>query len=152
MASHHSNETSRAVPAKVVVLRIEPGADLKESLDELARRHAIEAGVVITCVGSLSRAVIRLATGTTTRTLRRKLEIVSLVGTLSARGGSHLHVSLADTRGAVVGGHVKPGCIVFTTAEVAVGMLAGVQFEREQDERTGYRELVVRRGRKAPRA
>lgn len=148
MARRHSNETARAATAKVLALRLEPGADLKETLDELARRHAIEAGVVLTCVGSLSRAVIRLASGTKTRTLRRKLEIVSLVGTLSARGGSHLHVSLADTRGAMVGGHLKPGSIVFTTAEVAVGVLAGVRFEREQDERTGYRELVIRHGQR----
>ena len=46
-------------------------------------------------------------------------EIVSLVGTLAGEG--HLHASLSDHHGCVIGGHVMGNMIVFTTAEVVIG-------------------------------
>ncbi len=55
----------------------------------------------------------------------------------------HLHLSVADETGAVVGGHLMDGCEVFTTAEVVIGELPGVRFRRELDATYGYRELVV---------
>jgi len=136
---------------KVLVFRLEPGADLKGALDELARRHRIEAGVILTCVGSLQRATIRLAGGDVTKTWKRRFEIVSLVGTISVSGGSHLHVGLADARGAALGGHLKEGSLIFTTAEIAVGVISGTRFSREPDPRTGYHELVVSLSRSGPR-
>jgi uncharacterized protein len=54
-------------------------------------------------------------------------------------------MSVADAQGSVVGGHVLPGCIVRTTAELLVAWLDGWAFAREHDAATGYDELVVRR-------
>ena len=59
---------------------------------------------------------IRLANATATNkndtvTLEERFEIVSLTGTLS-RHGCHLHLSIADFQGNVVGGHVLDGCEV----------------------------------------
>lgn len=48
-----------------------------------------------------------------------KFEIVSLTGTLSA-GCHHLHVAMADSTGAVFGGHLLPGCVVRTTVEIVL--------------------------------
>jgi predicted DNA-binding protein with PD1-like motif len=48
-----------------------------------------------------------------------KFEIVSLTGTLSV-GCHHLHVAIADSTGAVFGGHLLPGCVVRTTAEIVL--------------------------------
>ena len=45
--------------------------------------------------------------------------------------------------GSVIGGHVMGGR-VFTTLELVVGTLPGVEFVREIDNATGYDELVVR--------
>ena len=73
--------------------------------------------------------------------LEGKHEIVSLVGTLS--NGGHLHTSLADERGQVVGGHVMGDMVVLTTAEVVIGVCTGLKFSREMDARTGFKELVV---------
>jgi predicted DNA-binding protein with PD1-like motif len=44
----------------------------------------------------------------------------------------------------VLGGHVAPGCIVLTTAEVLLALLPDWQFTREPDALTGYDELVTR--------
>ena len=49
-----------------------------------------------------------------------KFEIVSLTGTLSAGGSHHLHVAIADSTGAVFGGHLLAGCVVRTTAEIVL--------------------------------
>ena len=69
-------------------------------------------------------------------------EIVSLVGTLSD-GSGHLHASLSDAQGKVVGGHVLGDMVVFTTAEVVIGECEQVTFKREMDPRTGFGELIV---------
>lgn len=75
------------------------------------------------------------------------MEIVSLVGTLTAEGG-HLHLAVADAEGRVFGGHLVEGCTVYTTAEIAIGDLEHLKFVRVVDAETGYKELeiVVRHG------
>ena len=73
--------------------------------------------------------------------INEKCEIVSLVGTLSA--GGHLHASLSDRNGKVVGGHVLGNMIVFTTAEVVIGDCEAIYFTREMDPKTGFKELIV---------
>ena len=76
-------------------------------------------------------------------TLEGNHEIVSLTGTLS-EDGVHLHISLADGAGKVVGGHVVGECFVFTTAEVVLGTLQNVKFVRAMDSETGFGELAFR--------
>ena len=71
------------------------------------------------------------------------LEIVSLVGTLSGGESGHLHISLSDNNGHVIGGHVMGDLFIHTTAEVVIGSCPGVAFRREYDDETGYDELVV---------
>lgn len=61
-----------------------------------------------------------------------------------SRSGSHLHMALPTSTGAVFGGHVAQGCIVRTTAEVLLALLPEWEFAREPDALTGYDELVVR--------
>ena len=51
--------------------------------------------------------------------LRKALEILSLSGTLSA-DGTHLHIAIADSSCAVIGGHLCPGSFMRTTAELAI--------------------------------
>ena len=135
---------------RTVVTRLRPGQDLEGELLALAERERIQAGWVLTCVGSLSRATLRLAGATRRRTADGALEIVALAGTI-ARQGSHLHLAVADHRGATVGGHLLGGCLVRTTAEVVLGASGRLRFDREHDPETGYRELVVRHPEEGPR-
>jgi predicted DNA-binding protein with PD1-like motif len=133
---------------RTIVARLLPGQDLKRELLALAEREAVQAGWVLTCVGSLSQAVLRLAGGGEHITWREPLEIVSLVGTLS-EGGGHLHLSVAGAEGRTFGGHLAEGCTVRTTAEVVVAADDRLRFDREHDPATGYDELVVRPGNSA---
>ena len=75
------------------------------------------------------------------RTWNERMEIISLVGTLTATT-KHLHLSVSDKNGNVVAGHLVSGRI-YTTLELVLGTIGGVSFSREMDDRTGYRELKV---------
>jgi uncharacterized protein len=75
--------------------------------------------------------------------LNEDVEILTLAGSL-ASNGSHLHISVSDRQGRVLGGHVASGCIVHTTPEVLPALLPDWQLQREPDAATGYAELVIR--------
>ncbi|MCB9101639.1 MAG: DNA-binding protein [Anaerolineales bacterium] len=123
-------------------LRLHPNQDLKVALDTWAGDQAIEAACVLTCVGSLRRTVLHFADQDQATELEGKFEIVSLTGTLS-QYGSHYHLSLAGSQGRTVGGHLLAGCLIYTTAEIVLGVLPGLSFRRELDSATGYKELVI---------
>jgi predicted DNA-binding protein with PD1-like motif len=128
---------------RTVAVRLRPGQDLRRELLAVAERERIRAGWVLTGVGSLSRARLRLAGAARHAELEGAMEIVALAGTLW-QGGGHLHLAVADDRGATVGGHLMDGCVVRTTAEVVLGADDRLRFDREPDPDTGYDELVVR--------
>jgi predicted DNA-binding protein with PD1-like motif len=127
----------RALP-----LRFAPGADLRAALAAVLADHGAEAGFVLQGIGSLSAAHIRLAGKDSFLQLHGDLEILTLSGSLSV-DGVHLHIAVADSDGHVTGGHMGPGCIVRTTAEVLAGLPPGYRFAREPDTQTGYPELVI---------
>ncbi|CCH02118.1 hypothetical protein FAES_4118 [Fibrella aestuarina BUZ 2] len=125
-------------------IRLRPGQDLKTELDKLVAQHRIEAGLVLTCVGSLTDVSLRLANQEGATAYHGHFEIVSLVGTLSTNG-SHLHLAVSDSTGRTTGGHLMAGNIIYTTAEIVLGILPGVRYVREPDPTFGYRELVVKK-------
>jgi predicted DNA-binding protein with PD1-like motif len=132
---------------KVHVLRLAPGDDLRAALEvtfaELASTEGISAACIVSAVGSLSHAVLRYAARSDGSEIGGPLELLMLSGTLSA-DGAHLHVSVADGHGEVKGGHLMPGCVVRTTAEVVIALLPGWELRRELDRATGYNELAAR--------
>lgn len=127
---------------KVYPLRLRPGQDIKHEIMYFVNENGIRAGFVITCVGSLRKAALRLADQQETRYFNRKFEIVSLTGTVEP-GGAHLHIALADASGAVIGGHLQAGSTVYTTAEIVLGDALGYSFVRQFDADTGYPELRI---------
>lgn len=123
-------------------LRINPGDDLKVKLAEFVKEKKIKAGYIITCVGSLKQATLRLSNRNETQTWKETFEIVSLTGTLSP-DGNHLHMSVADKDGKVIGGHLMDGSIIYTTAEIIIGEANDLIFTRERDSVTTYKELKI---------
>jgi predicted DNA-binding protein with PD1-like motif len=127
---------------KIFALRLKPDTDLKDSLWNFTQAHSIQAGFILTTVGSLKRASLRLAGQSDSQVFDGKFEIVSLVGTLS-QDGVHLHISISDFEGRTIGGHLTSGSIINTTAEVVIGDSYHHRFTRTVDEQTGYRELQI---------
>lgn len=123
--------------------RLTYGTDLRKGIEEYCESRSIKAAAIVTCVGCVYKARMRLADGKTVRESDGHYEIVSLTGTVSDNG-AHMHVSLADEDGNVIGGHLAYGSLVNTTAEVILAALDDEYvFTREYDEQTGYDELTV---------
>jgi len=128
---------------KIYVFRLTDGSDLKQEIIRFGKENNIKASFIITCVGGLRRATLRMAEDHIIKDFEEKFEIVSLVGTISEKD-VHLHICLSDKDGKCIGGHMKDKCIVATTAEIIIGESEDHTFLREFDKKTGYDELVVK--------
>ena len=129
---------------RVLVLRLRPGQDLRQQIEAFVKEKQIHAGFIITTVGSLRQAEIRLADQPSATSFVGKFEIVSLVGTLG-QDGIHVHISISDSTGKTIGGHLVAGCLIYTTAEIVIGEAEGLDFTREKDTETTYQELRIRK-------
>jgi len=132
---------------KTLPIRLTPGQDLRSTLEAAVQSQNCRAAFVLSGIGSLSSSGLRFAGAAQPERLIGDLEILSLSGTVAfdgAKSSSHLHMALSTSTGQVLGGHVAPGCLVRTTAEVLLALLPEWQFAREPDAATGYDELVVR--------
>jgi uncharacterized protein len=127
---------------KAAAIRLKPDEDLRKSLRNFALEKNIQAGFIITAIGSLKQAKIRFANQESSTLLTDKFEILSLNGTI-ATTGVHLHIAIANSQGKTIGGHLDDGCIIYTTAEIVIGITDAFTFLRTMDEQTGYKELEI---------
>ena len=140
-------ESAGGKTMRVFALRLKPGQDLRQQIEAFVKAKHLRAGFIITTVGSLRHAAIRLADQSSAAQFDGKFEIVSLVGTLG-QDGVHLHISISDNAGKTIGGHLVEGCAIYTTAEIIIGEAEGLVFSREKDNETGYQELRIRKTKK----
>lgn len=122
--------------------RLKSGQDLFDSIQDFVNEKQIQAGYVISSVGSLRRAVLRFANRNSFSEFEEFFEIASITGTVSVHG-SHLHISISDAEGKTIGGHMESGCMIYTTAEVVLLAFDESAYQREFAEDSGYEELVV---------
>jgi predicted DNA-binding protein with PD1-like motif len=125
-------------------VRLHPGCDLRSAVEELRSSLPEGSGFLVSGIGSLTHAQLRLANEANEQHVDGPLEIISVSGSVSPEG-AHLHMSVANAQGHVFGGHVCRGCEVRTTAELLVAELPGYRLSREHDSTTGFKELVVHR-------
>ncbi len=128
-------------PMRCHCLRLHRGADLLLSIRKLAEDKGIDAGVVLSAVGCISKGRVRDASGVNIREIGEDCEIVSLNGTVS-RHRCHLHIALSKEDLSTIGGHLSAGCIINTTCELVIAELPGTRFAAEEDPQTGYDELI----------
>lgn len=125
--------------------RLKPGDDLFDSIEASVQERKIEAGCVLSGVGSLTHAVLRLANRGYYSEYDGHFEIVSITGTVSIHG-SHLHISISNGDGKTIGGHLVSGCKIYTTAEIVLAVFRDTVYKRELLENdSGYEELVVQK-------
>lgn len=145
---------------RVFVVRLRPGSDLLRSLEQLAGEAGIRAGLVLGGAASLRQAVLRNVKVFPDRfpitdlvrvlTIKKDpLELTSISGNISLKDGNpfvhcHVTVSSGEEDGRAYGGHLLEGCIIFSTGELAVAELSGVELMRVHDEETHALELVPR--------
>jgi predicted DNA-binding protein with PD1-like motif len=122
--------------------RLKAGQDLFDEIEAFVKERHIEAGCVLSSVGSLTHATLRLANRDYYNEYEGHFEIVSMTGTVSVHG-SHIHVAISDGDGATVGGHLVSGCKIYTTAEMVLAVFEDVVYKREFAADSGYEELAV---------
>lgn len=127
---------------KELAFRLKKGDDLKRSIED--RCKDLNTIVVLSSVGCVYKAHIRLANATKELVSNKDYEILSLNGTVS-NGKAHLHICLSDKLGNCIGGHLMEGCLINTTCEVVLGVLEEYESNREFDENTGYDEISFKR-------
>lgn len=129
---------------KQLTFRLKSGQLLKEEIESRAKN--IKAGVLLSVVGALENANLRMAGATPENQVVKNFdgpfEIVSGTGTIS-KDGCHLHISLSRQDGQVIGGHLKDSCRVGVTVEVVLGIFEDISYARTFDKSTGFKELNV---------
>ena len=128
---------------KTHTFRLKPQQDLFDSIEDFVKQNNIEAGCILSSVGSLTHAILRLANREYYNEYEGHFEIVSMTGTVSIHG-SHIHIAISDGDGVTIGGHLVSGCKIYTTAEIVLLELHDVVYKRELFENdSGYEELKV---------
>lgn len=125
---------------RVICKRLHRGDDLMLEIKKLAQEEKIQAGVVLSAVGCVSRVRVRDASGVRIRELTENCEILSVQGTVSAQR-THLHIAFSREDLSAIGGHLMEGCIINTTCELVLQELGGWKYGVIQDEETGYDEI-----------
>jgi len=103
-------------------LKLPPGTDLRQSIEEACRVRG-RSGFVVGVIGNLSRACFKCPGRSNPTVLEGDLEIITLNGTFSQDGSVHLHLSLSDGDCQVWGGHLERGTQVLKGAEVLLCLL-----------------------------
>lgn len=132
---------------KIHAFRLKPGQDLKKEIESYVLTNKIEAGWIMACAGSVTQYHLRFANQPEGAKANGHFEIVSVTGTVSVNG-SHLHMSVSDSTGATVGGHLLNENLIYTTAEIVIGEGKKLVFTREKDGTTEWEELQIQSKRK----
>ncbi|MCY1636463.1 DNA-binding protein [Marinifilum sp. D737] len=126
-------------------LRLQPGMDLKQEMAHFVKERQLQSASISTCVGSLRELIIRPANQKGLLHLKGHFEIVSLSGTFADKGEhNHIHISVSDSTGYTIGGHLMDGNLIYTTAEIVLLNNTNIEFIREIDPETTYYELKVK--------
>ena len=85
--------------------RLKSSQDLFDSIVSFAHEKQIEAGCIMSGIGSLVHFAVRLANREVHQEYSGYFEIVSLSGIVSIHG-THLHISASNADGTTIGRHL----------------------------------------------
>jgi hypothetical protein len=154
MAEHV--EAAAAGAGRVIVGRLHPGSDLIRGLERACDEHGVTFAAVLSCYGSLSAAgfkFLQIPDGESHPRLmphrvEKRVEFMGGQGLICEDGhggrATHLHGSISDETGAVLGGHFDPEQNpVFNNMDFVLQELLGVRLVREHDPVTNTVEMRV---------
>jgi uncharacterized protein len=149
-------EASTTQPGRLVVGRLHPGTDLIRGLEQACDEHGVRFAAVLSCYGSLSATGFRflqIPHGETQPRLmphrsHKRVEFMGGQGLVcespDGARATHLHGSISDETGAVMGGHFDPDeNPVFNNMDFVLQELTDVRLIREHDPVTNTVEMRV---------
>jgi len=117
---------------EVIVARLDPGDDVLLSIKQVAKEHAVTAGV-FSLIGAVDRAKCgfynpkKRAYDTRTWEPRppgsKLMEILACVGNVGQLDGDpvvHAHITLMGYPASTLGGHLLEGCRIYPTGELTL--------------------------------
>jgi predicted DNA-binding protein with PD1-like motif len=147
-------EAVEAARGRILVGRLHPGADLIRGLEHACDAHGVRFAAVIACYGSLSAAgfkFLQVPSGESRPRLmpHRVAERVEFMGgqglvceSPTGARETHLHGSVSDATGAVLGGHfVIDENPVYNNMDFVLHELLDVRLIREHDPITDTVEM-----------
>lgn len=149
-------EAAPARAGRIIVGRLHPGGDLIGGLEAACDEHSVEFAAVLACYGSLSSSgfkFLQIPEGEDRARLvdvfvDKRLEFMGGQGLVCvAADGSratHLHGSVSDETGSVMGGHFTFGQNpVYNNMDFVLQELVGVRLVRTHDPVTNTVEMQV---------
>jgi len=109
----------------LVFVSLSGGELLLESIREVADQTGMHTGILLTGIGSLSRARIHIVSTNEVPPeekyfdLPGPLEVVGFAGIIAGYE-PHIHIAMMDATGRFHGGHVEEGCAILTLAEITL--------------------------------
>lgn len=123
---------------EVLVIGMQAGDRLLESIQDACARHGVRNGVVVSGIGTLKNVRIHYITDIRLPptegfvNVEKPLELLSMSGVI-ADGAPHLHVTVSCMKEPAFGGHLEPGSEIAYLAEVVILKFAGLEMCRRAD-------------------
>jgi predicted DNA-binding protein with PD1-like motif len=136
---------------EVVIIALEPGELLLESIREAVRARGIESGAVVSGIGTLKTCRMHYIDHVgfpptdTIFSLEKPLELLSING-LIVDGEPHLHIVVSCGSNEVYAGHLEEGSEVAYLAEIAVFAFNDLAMARRLDPERRIRLLGPKEG------
>jgi uncharacterized protein len=136
---------------EVVIIALEPGELLLESIREAVRRCGIKSGAVVSGIGTLKTCRmhyidhVAFPPADTIFSLEKPLELLSING-LIADGEPHLHIVVSCGSNEVYAGHLEEASEVAYLAEIAVLAFSDLAMARHLDPERRIRLLGPKEG------
>ncbi len=139
---------------RIVVAKIQPGAELVQSVLDICKELNISVAIINSFIGTIEKLYLRNPRDTTklpitdesefadqvdTTVLFRQMEIITIDGNIMKLDGElypNLHGVFSEAGGNLRGGHIFRA-IIWSQAEVVIQELKGELVKREMDEQIG---------------
>lgn len=134
-------------PTGFVIVILERGDMIFESLERVAREADVANGVVTSGIGSLSKAYIHTVLSNDYPPkeehlhLDGPLEVVQFGGIIASHQ-PHIHISLWNGVDTYYGGHLHEGCEVLALSEISIHRLVDLKLTRRAKDASGIQLLT----------
>jgi predicted DNA-binding protein with PD1-like motif len=119
----------------LVFVLLESGELLLEGLRQAVNEKDIHTGVLVSGIGSLSKARIHTVSTNVNPVenlfldLPGPLEVTNFTGVIAAYE-PHVHISMADPQMRFFGGHLEDGCTILTLSEITIRRVPDLRLAR----------------------